>query len=276
MSIFAPEQPYWFGEVNYQNGGHFGPLLHSYLDLLILYEGAVDITVDGETRHLIAGNVCLVFNETAVDYELFGHTHYIWCETGELVMNKDVRERIKSLPHTLPIWPRIDTLQKLGASLGKGEGENFDNLRNSLGTAVFFEYFHQANLLETERPLAPGIQLAKRFIEQHYTEDNVIGRVTNVSGLTHKYLIASFQKHLNITPTRYLWQLRTEHGMNLIIQTDLSIGEIAGKCGFQNQFHFSRFIKQHYGHSPTRLRKRSQERLPSIAKGTPVDIAYKS
>ena len=276
MSIFAPEQPFLFGEVNFQNGGHFGPLSQSYLDLVIIYKGEVDIDVDGRTRHVSAGNVCLVYNETSVDYELIENTHYIWCETGELVVNKDGKDRLKALPTILPIWDRIDALQKMGVGLGKGSGENFDNLRNSLGIAVFYEYFHQANLLEAEKPLAPGVQRAKRYIEQHYTDDNVIENVTHVSGLTHKYLISSFQKHLKTTPTRYLWQLRTGHGMNLIIQTDLSIGDIAIQSGFQNQFHFSRYIKQHYGYSPTRLRKRSQERLPSTAKGRPIDIAYKT
>ena len=275
MSIFAPDQPFMFGEVDFKNGGHFGPLTQSYLDLVVLYKGEVDITVDGVTRHVEAGNVYLVFNEESVDYELLGSTHYIWCETGELVVKQDGRERIKALPATLPIWESIDALQKLGVSLGKGSGENYDNLRNSIGAAVFYEYFHQANLIEAEKPLAPGVQRAKRYIEQHYTEDNVIEQVTHISGLTHKYLIASFQKHLDTTPTRYLWQLRTERGMNLIIQTDLSIGEIANQCGFQNQFHFSRYIKQQYGYSPTLLRKRRQERLPSVAKGSPIDIAYK-
>ena len=276
MSIFNPNQPFSFGEVHYKNGGHFGPLSQSYLDLVLLYSGELDINIDGEVHHVTSGNACFVYNESSVDYELYGDTHYIWCETGELIVTKEIQSRIQALPLTLPIWERIDQLQKLGVSLGNGSGENFENLRNSIGMAVFCEYFYQVGLLAEEKPLAPGVQLAKKYIERNFTDENAIEKAIEVSGLTHKYLISSFKKHLNITPTRYLWQIRTEQGMNLVVKTDLSIGEISARCGFQNQFHFSRYIKQHYGHSPSRLRKRRQERLPSIVKGTPVDVAYKS
>lgn len=62
---------------------------------------------------------------------------------------------------------------------------------------------------------------------------------------------------MGITPAGYLKQIRLDKAYDLIIQTDMGMVEIADQCGFKNQFHLSRCIKQLYGQPPSILRQKS-------------------
>lgn len=274
MKIFTPDQPFVFGKRHFQQGGYFGPINSSYLDLVIVYKGDVTATVDGVKRSLIPGHVSLIFNKQSASYTFHGHTHHAWCETGKLMVPQNTLEKIISLPLSLPLWDRIDNLMNLGVELGESKDENHNVLVSSLGTAVFNDYFYQANFLEEKEPLPDNIMLAKRFIEENYHEHCDLDAIASNVDLTQTYLVSSFKKHLGITPSRYLWMYRAEKAIDRLTQTDLSIDEIAISCGFQNQFHFSRYIKKHFGYPPTQLRKRKWQRLPSVIKENPMEIKY--
>lgn len=274
MKIFTPDQPFVFGKRHFQQGGYFGPINSSYLDLVIVYKGDVTATVDGVKRSLIPGHVSLIFNKRSASYTFHGHTHHAWCETGKLMVPQNTLEKIISLPLSLPLWDRIDNLMNLGVELGESKDENHNVLVSSLGTAVFNDYFYQANFLEEKEPLPDNIMLAKRFIEENYHEHCDLDAIASNVDLTQTYLVSSFKKHLGITPSRYLWMYRAEKAIDRLTQTDLSINEIAISCGFQNQFHFSRYIKKHFGYPPTQLRKRKWQRLPSVIKENPIEIKY--
>jgi transcriptional regulator GlxA family with amidase domain len=60
---------------------------------------------------------------------------------------------------------------------------------------------------------------------------------------------------MNTTPARYLWQFRIERGAAMLGETGHTVAEIAYRCGFQNPFHFSRLVKQHFGQSPKEIRR---------------------
>jgi transcriptional regulator GlxA family with amidase domain len=74
--------------------------------------------------------------------------------------------------------------------------------------------------------------------------------------VTPQHLTRLFRRHMQTAPMRYLWHLRTRHGVELLGGTGLSIGEIATQVGFQSPFHFSRLVRNHYRDSPRRLRER--------------------
>jgi transcriptional regulator GlxA family with amidase domain len=41
----------------------------------------------------------------------------------------------------------------------------------------------------------------------------------------------------------------------LLLHTDLSVGEIASVCGYESPSHFSRFYRQHFRESPAATRR---------------------
>lgn len=72
---------------------------------------------------------------------------------------------------------------------------------------------------------------------------------------------ALFTKALGLPPMKYLQQRRMDQAKNLLLTTDFSISVIAGRVGFQDEFHFSRLFKKICGLSPQRYRQQVRNSL---------------
>ena len=59
---------------------------------------------------------------------------------------------------------------------------------------------------------------------------------------------------MNMTPMRYLNNLKMETATSLLLNSDLSVKEISWKLGFSSQYHFSRNFKAYSGCTPTDYR----------------------
>lgn len=75
----------------------------------------------------------------------------------------------------------------------------------------------------------------------------------NVSTST---LTKRFHRELGKTLGEYIDSMLFQRAQNLLIGTEMSIGEIADLLEFCDQFYFSRFFKQHQGETPSSYRKR--------------------
>ncbi len=63
-----------------------------------------------------------------------------------------------------------------------------------------------------------------------------------------------FRRYLNRSPKRYYMELRLEKARNLLLQTDMSVINVALACGFTSPSHFSKCYRAHFGRTPYRER----------------------
>src|SRR5690606_16839000 len=71
-----------------------------------------------------------------------------------------------------------------------------------------------------------------------------------------KTLVYVKLKHLlNMSPNEYLTYVRFNKAKDLLVQTELTIAEIAYQVGFSDPNYFSRAFKQHLGVTPTLYRR---------------------
>ena len=56
--------------------------------------------------------------------------------------------------------------------------------------------------------------------------------------------------------------LRLEQAAALLARSTLSVKQIAARCGFASQFHFSRTFRAVYGASPTEIRTQTAQGAP--------------
>ena len=264
MNIFNKDQPFQFGRAAFPDGGRYGPVNHEHLDISVLLQGEATVMIDGVENHYQEGYA--VFAYTEQNYEMIfpkGTSHYVcWCHTGELSISEQYETQLKSVPNSIPASKLITLLINEGIALGHSESINLSRLRNSLGEAVFNEYFYRANLEEEDSIYPPAVARAKRYIDNNFTNHCDLDSVAKHASLNPRYLLRLFKQHIGITPTRYLWRLRAEKGIYLLHQSKLNINQIAEQCGFQSPYHFSRHIKEYYGKSPLKLRCQTRCRDP--------------
>lgn len=70
-----------------------------------------------------------------------------------------------------------------------------------------------------------------------------------------------FRRYLNRSPKRYYMELRLQKARNLLMQTDMSVINVALACGFASPSHFSKCYRAHYQTTPYRERGSHAARL---------------
>ncbi|QBF31879.1 GlxA family transcriptional regulator [Thalassococcus sp. S3] len=80
-------------------------------------------------------------------------------------------------------------------------------------------------------------------------------------GMSTRQLERLFRRYLNRSPKRYYMELRLQKARNLLMQTDMSVINVALACGFASPSHFSKCYRAHYDTTPYRERGTQAARL---------------
>ncbi|NBR88756.1 MAG: GlxA family transcriptional regulator [Rhodobacteraceae bacterium] len=80
-------------------------------------------------------------------------------------------------------------------------------------------------------------------------------------GMSTRQLERLFRRYLNRSPKRYYMELRLQKARNLLMQTDMSVINVALACGFASPSHFSKCYRAHYDTTPYRERGSHATRL---------------
>ena len=73
-------------------------------------------------------------------------------------------------------------------------------------------------------------------------------------GMSTRQLERLFRRYLNRSPKRYYMELRLQKARNLLMQTDMSVINVALACGFASPSHFSKCYRAQYEITPYRER----------------------
>jgi AraC-like DNA-binding protein len=57
----------------------------------------------------------------------------------------------------------------------------------------------------------------------------------------------------------YVQQQRMGHAKRLLLNTDLSVFQVAARTGYEDPYYFSRLFSRTQGVSPTRFRRHAQD-----------------
>ncbi len=98
--------------------------------------------------------------------------------------------------------------------------------------------------------LSQVIQMMENNIEDPMSPADLAEEV----GMSTRQLERLFRRYLNRSPKRYYMELRLQKARNLLMQTELSVINVALACGFASPSHFSKCYRSHYNTTPYRER----------------------
>ncbi len=105
--------------------------------------------------------------------------------------------------------------------------------------------------------LSQVIQMMESNIEEPISPSTLARDV----GMSTRQLERLFRRYLNRSPKRYYMELRLQKARNLLMQTDMSVINVALACGFASPSHFSKCYRAHYDTTPYRERGSHSARL---------------
>lgn len=155
------------------------------------------------------------------------------------------------------VSPRVPTEADRRSSLRRAQLRGSMWLKRTTGKPL------DEGFLERGQPVESPLSRAVRFIEDHCAEPISIAAVSEVAELSARQLRAVFQQVLGCTPLEYASEKRLDLAERLIVETELSVGSIAQRCGFAEQASLSRSLKRRRGLTPMEVRKnaRIQDRI---------------
>ena len=101
----------------------------------------------------------------------------------------------------------------------------------------------------------PRIAAAIRLMECHLDSPLTAAAIARRLGVSVRTLESLFKRALGLGPGTYYLRLRLQAARRLLLDTRLSMQDIAVRSGFASHSAFSRVFRQHYGVSPSTYRR---------------------
>jgi AraC-like DNA-binding protein len=120
-----------------------------------------------------------------------------------------------------------------------------DNTANS----ELLSYFS----LLLQEPLAVSL---KNTMEDNYCFNLKLEQFAQLSNRSLSAFKRDFQKQYNTTPGKWLLEKRLNHALHLLTNNGRTVSEASYESGFENQSHFSRVFRKHFGYPPASVKQK--------------------
>ncbi|MBN1553366.1 MAG: helix-turn-helix transcriptional regulator [Phycisphaerae bacterium] len=269
------------GVVMYRPGESLSERVLPDYELVLMIEGDVVYRCDGRDYPAPPGAVILArpgFRES-----------YAW-DPRRRTRHAYVHFSIDALPADWPAperWPIVQVqpdpaigpilrsvLQRLGGQSPLKPSACVTRLMTAAMTTFLQPRADTSSPWPTPRPAAVqrAIQWMQLVIDTHPGEKISLSDIAAAAAVTEKHLCKLFGKSLGLTPMRAFRMMRLQLSLALLSRSNLTIKEIAARCGFESPYHFSRVFSHRFGHSPSRVRTSLRRGGPPPPSPLPEDL----
>ena len=242
--------------------------LHAHQDLaeLMVVEGGSNTCTIGNRSYTIeAGHILLInAGQLHCTYDTAG-SKFQACLIG--IRNLHLRGLEAGQLASLRVCPvlhaagRAPLLQQYCAILrtlaADGKDKDQSAAANQILRAMLFTV---TSIVKTSKTLLEGQDYnlglrIKEFIDEHYLEDIKLANIAEALHVNAYYLSHTFKKILGYSPIQYMIHRRIGEAQNLLINTTLTVTEIALRCGYNNSNYFQVVFNTIVGMPPGKYRK---------------------
>lgn len=189
-----------------------------------------------------------------------------WCHLNLFVFNRINAAIVFDLSQLL-VGQKANRLGEISLDVGQMSRTRNVSLewrrlvnRYSLGAEM------AALILEEGRLKANWREVERLVSVLEYIEANLDAALERKHLAQLSYLSVSrfavlFRTVLGVSPADYVREVKLQRGQSLLLSTTLTVVEIAKRCGYKSEFHFSRLFKTRFGSSPSFYRN---QRKPGL------------
>ena len=246
---------------------------HRAVEIIYMQEGSLDVTVESENFTIRKGD-CIVINgnvlhstkctspNTAIllQIPLDFMEKYI-PDLGQLIFLFDFRTKDQRLQTKQAMFKTIlEQLQIINDVRPDGYLLRF----NSLIFELLFQLYHnfavkilQSNTSQKKKDIA-RLEPVLDYISEHYREPISLHEIAEVACLQTGYFCRFFRKKMGITFLEYQNEYRLSFIYRDLITTRDPVHVILERHGFTNYKLFRRIFFEHFGNTPTQIRKQRE------------------
>lgn len=231
--------------------------------LMVLLHGQMDAWVDGSPRSLRAGDAIFYIPERSYRYQRVGEERmvYLWVHfTGSDADNLLARRGLKlgevySIGRAEEIAEDVEAIHRLFITRPP-----FYLEEAAARLDVLLTHIARAAAQPDAAPPHDRIQASLEYLNRHYAEPLRLETLAGMEYLSASRYSALFRRATGRSPQQYLIELRLRNARELLLQTDLSVAEVARSVGYEDALYFSRLFRRHFDAPPRSVRDaRGQE-----------------
>lgn len=121
-------------------------------------------------------------------------------------------------------------------------------------------------------PVERALKWMREILDEDPGRPVTLPELARAGGVSAKHLCRVFAASIGRSPMETLRLLRLQLASALLARSNLSVGDIARRCGFDDPLYFSRCFSVAYGMPPRALRERMQKSIPPPASPLPPDL----
>lgn len=127
----------------------------------------------------------------------------------------------------------------------------FDEQGNAIGSYGISRHLEKTSLALSGMD---ALKTPVAYIRKNYMNNICLKELAEITYLSISALERRFKKYLGKTPKQYINEVRLENARRLLVETNLSIAEIANQSGFTDHSYFSRQFSRFFGQLPSVFR----------------------
>lgn len=104
-----------------------------------------------------------------------------------------------------------------------------------------------------------AMESMKELLYERLIDPPRIKELTRITGLNQQKLMAGFKQVNGITIYEYVKRIRMQRAIELLLESDVPVSEIAKSVGYCGDGHFHEAFRDVYGTTPGKLRNASQD-----------------
>ncbi|MBE7091412.1 MAG: AraC family transcriptional regulator [Clostridiales bacterium] len=227
--------------------------MHFSFECIVVTEGEMTVSVNGEEERLTEGEAVLIFPNRLHALTSHGCRHMLCIFAPELISYFWEKVRNKT-PDSYRFRPSKEILFALNGMNGEEDTTYKKGVLYLLCAEFDRERTYQTEDRE-ERELLPAVF---RYVESHYTENCTLGGVANAVGYEYGYLSRYFKKRTGVAFTEYLNHYRLNRACYYLTNTDKTVLDISLSVGYDSLRSFTRNFKKLFGITAVEYRKNAK------------------
>lgn len=240
--------------------------MHDYEELMLCTKGEGQIRIEESSFHVHEGDLIIYpkrsfhneqsYEEKSMEFFFMGVDSLVFPPvSGEQAVLPPPR-KISSVFPAGPYLPQLQFyMNELLHESSIGENMNLPTL--CALASLILTSVQRAEKLSSERDekKASYAAAAKLYIDANYKQDLSLTAIAETVFVSRHYISHIFKRDYGVSPIEYLIKKRISIAQQMLLNSSLSITEIAQEVGYKDPLYFSQIFKQHMGMSPSTFRK---------------------
>lgn len=234
--------------------------LHKRFVVVVCLKSAGTVSVDGVPFALRPGQAHLVFPQSYHHFLDLAHPSILWLlitfETNEPERLAILRQRTLDLDEL-----DLENFEKMATLFNKGPDQGRGDVLCATVSRMLGRWCLQARSRERGVPVSPARKYAGLWqrmqvqLEKLPPEDLRVGPLAAKLVISERHLRQKFQEQFAVSIGAYLRNYRIRRAIGLLASSDLSMAEIADRCGYRSAASLHRAFLKHTGASPKEYRR---------------------